>query len=172
MVYLKNTVIAIIAAVLIAVMTGSAAYASGQPTTESKVAKTYAPSEDTGKKKWSCRNYLAQSLYAAGFRGKKLRIAWAISMRESGGNPKSVSSTHDYGVFQLNRAAWHKAAWWDTKKLLTATYNIAIAYQLSQGGHTFYPWDISGNGAHIGHYTSVYTYRKFTSFYDKFPCVA
>lgn len=117
-----------------------------------------------------CKNPLANQLHEAGFTGRSLPIAWAIVMRESGGNPKSISPTHDYGMFQLNRAAYKNAPWWNAKKLLTPGYNAAVAFDLTQGGKTFYPWDISGTGKYLNRYTSRSTYNKFKEWLVRFPC--
>lgn len=122
------------------------------------------------KKSWSCKDVLARRLYRAGFRGENLREAWGIAMRESGGNPTSISSTGDYGVFQFNRAAHHTAEWWDVSKLLTPEYNINIAYRMSRGGRTWYPWDISGKGQHLGRWSPRSTYAAYAKWYGKYPC--
>ena len=121
------------------------------------------------KSQFGCKNSLAKSLYKAGFRKNGLRIAWSIAMRESGGRANAISSTGDYGVFQFNRAAWGKQSWWNTSKMLDKNYNIMIAYEISQNGKTFYPWDIDGKGRHKGNYTSSYVYNKYKSWYDKYP---
>lgn len=115
-------------------------------------------------------HWLVKQLEEAGFEGKGLRIAWAIAMRESGGRADAISSTGDYGVFQFNRAAHSDQPWWNTAKMLDRDYNIMIAYQISQEGKTFYPWDIDGNGKHKGNYTSSGVYNKYKSWYDKYPC--
>jgi hypothetical protein len=117
-----------------------------------------------------CKNWLVKELHKVGFRGKDLREAWAIVMRESGGKADAISSTGDYGMFQFNYAAWHKQDWWNTDKLLTRSYNAKVAYKISQGGHTWYPWDIDGTGRHKGNYTSSSVYGKFVSWYKKYPC--
>ena len=121
-------------------------------------------------KKKECKNWLVRELRAVGFRGKNLREAWAIVMRESGGRADAISNTGDYGMFQFNRAAWSGQDWWDTKKLLTKRYNAQVAYRISRGGKTWYPWDIDGQGRHKGAYTSSGVYNKYKSWYDKYPC--
>lgn len=121
------------------------------------------------KKPKTCSNFLAKSMKQAGFKGKGLRIGWAIAMRESGGRANAISSTGDYGVFQFNRAAWSKQPWWSTSKLLTRDYNIMVAYKLSQHGKTWYPWDIDGKGNWKANYTSNGVYAKYKSWYTKFP---
>lgn len=121
------------------------------------------------KPKNTCKNWLVKELKAAGFKGKGLRIAWSIAMRESGGAATHISSTGDYGVFQFNRAAWSDQPWWNTHKLLTRKYNIMVAYNISQHGHTFYPWDIDGAGRYKGNYTPKSVYAKYKSWYNKYP---
>jgi hypothetical protein len=113
---------------------------------------------------------LVPQLRAAGFTGRSLKFAWAIAMRESRGHPRSVSRGGDFGLFQFNRAAWSKAAWWDERRLLQPAYNASIAFSLSQAGHTFYPWDIDGAGRHLGRYSSAATFRVFVQYVKAFPC--
>lgn len=118
----------------------------------------------------TCDDALVKRLYATGFRGDNLREAWAIAMRESGGRPDAISPTGDYGAFQLNRAAHGKQAWWDTNRLLTWQYNLQVVYEITDGGRTWYPWDIDGKGRHLARYTSTGTYRKYLDWYAQFPC--
>lgn len=119
---------------------------------------------------WKCPDRLATRLHDAGFTGDNHREAWAIAMRESGGRPDAISQTGDYGVFQFNRAAHSRQPWWDTNRLLTWQYNLDVAYQISRGGRTWYPWDIGGKGQHLGRYTSTNTYRVYLDWYDAYPC--
>ena len=118
----------------------------------------------------TCKNWLVKVLKETGFRGKNLKVAWSIVMRESGGRADAISSSGDYGMFQFNRSAWSKQDWWNTSKLLTRSYNAKVAYNVSQKGHTFYPWDISGKGKHLGRYTSTGTYQAYLKWYHKYPC--
>lgn len=156
------------------ILTGSTAnaaaneqvYAKSAPIATEAVQPVVKKAE---KPKARCTNFLVKDLRKAGFKGKGLRIAWSIAMRESGGRANAISSTGDYGVFQFNRAAWSSAPWWNTKKLLTRDYNIMIAYRISQKGKTFYPWDIDGKGHHKGGYTSKAVYAKYKAWYKKFP---
>lgn len=116
-----------------------------------------------------CKNFLVEVLYEVGFRGENLREAWAIVMRESGGRADAVSSTGDYGIFQFNRAAWSGQEWWDSSRLLTREYNAKVAFEISRGGKTWYPWDIDGQGNWQGRYSSHGTYMKYKSFYEQYP---
>lgn len=118
----------------------------------------------------ACDDVHVQRLESVGFKGENLREAWAILMRESGGRPDAISSTGDYGVFQLNRAAHGNQPWWDTERLLTWQYNMAVVYEMTDGGRTWYPWDINGKGEWLARYTSRGTYDKYRDWYDKYPC--
>lgn len=118
----------------------------------------------------ACRNRTAQVLYDVGFRGAALRTAWAIVMRESGGRPDAISATGDYGIFQINRRTYGSERWWSDKAMLDREYNAKIAFALSDGGRTFYPWDIDGGRAHLGRYSSSGVYRVFVAWLPKFPC--
>ena len=117
-----------------------------------------------------CANVLAQQLHAAGFTGSRLRTAWAIAMRESHGNAGAISTTGDYGLFQFNRSAWHRAAWWNPTRLLDPAYNARVAWKVSQHGRTWYPWDIGGRGQHLGRYSSRSTFRVFVQYVKEYPC--
>lgn len=164
-----SAVIGTALAITLTTTSASSAESNQQPPAAAASQISVAISAPT-KKKSQCRNVLVQRLQAAGFRGLNLREAWAIAMRESGGNPRSISSTHDFGVFQFNQSAWHKANWWNPKKLLTADYNIGVAYRMSKGGKTWYPWDIGGAGQHLGRYTSNATYAVYKKWYRLYPC--
>jgi hypothetical protein len=142
---------------------------SNAPIATEALAKPVVNDKALAKPTTICKNHLVKELKAAGFKGRGLKIAWSIAMRESGGAATHISSTGDYGVFQFNRAAWSSQPWWNTQKLLTSKYNIMIAYSISQHGRTFYPWDIGGRGQYEGGYTPKSIYFKFKSWYKKFP---
>lgn len=171
--YANTIVSALTGAALIITLTASSASSTESSTQHAVVAPSQysvSPAVISKKKKSKCKNVLAQRLHRAGFRGNNLREAWAIAMRESGGNPKSISSTRDFGVFQFNEGAWHRVEWWNPKKLLTAEYNIGVAYRMSKGGKTWYPWDIGGKGQHLARYTSGGTYAVYKKWYRLYPC--
>ena len=118
----------------------------------------------------TCRNRTARVLYDVGFRGGSLRTAWAIVMRESGGRPDAISTTGDYGIFQINRRTYGSESWWSDKAMLDREYNATVAFELTDGGRTFYPWDIDGERAHLGRYSSSGVYQAFIAWLSKFPC--
>lgn len=169
--YAKNILVRAALAVVIALSLGT----MSNPATAMMVSPPEPPALATKtkvKKPWSCKNVLAQRLYKGGFRGENLREAWAVAMRESGGRPDAISSTGDYGVFQFNRAAHSGQPWWNTNRLLTSGYNIGVAYRMSQGGKTWYMWDIGGKGQHLGRYSPRSVYEKYRYWYGKYPCAA
>lgn len=166
--------------VLMVLFTGSSAqavpaeqvYAKSAPTATFEVTRPLVTvqKQSVSKKKKTCKHFLVRELKEAGFKGKGLRIAWAIAMRESGGRANAISSTGDYGVFQFNKAAHSDQPWWNTAKLLTRDYNIMVAYNMSQGGKTFYPWDIDGNGKWRNTWSTSGSYHSYQKWFNKYPC--
>jgi hypothetical protein len=118
----------------------------------------------------ACTDPVVNVLHSAGFTGRALRYAYGIVMRESKGHAIAISRTNDYGLFQWNKAAWSRAKWWDPVRLLDPAYNASVAFEISQGGRTFYPWDINGRGYHLGRYSSRATYRVFVQYVKAYPC--
>lgn len=58
-----------------------------------------------------CNDRLVKWIWEAGFRGEEIRVAWAIAMRESNGNPNE-SSYPDLGLMQLNSPTWQGTKYW------------------------------------------------------------
>ncbi|MCP4741021.1 MAG: transglycosylase SLT domain-containing protein, partial [Actinomycetales bacterium] len=58
-----------------------------------------------------CGDWLTKLLARVGFEDENLREAWAIVMRESGGNEDAISVTNDLGLFQINTFAWGGQDW-------------------------------------------------------------
>lgn len=78
----------------------SASLVAGSPTTP----------EPTPKAK-ICNDQVVKWIKKAGFRGKNVRVAWAIAQRESNGNPNE-SSWPDLGLMQLNAPSWQGSKYW------------------------------------------------------------
>jgi hypothetical protein len=154
----------------IANATNEQVYAKSAPITAEATQPVVSTTKAEKPKKKECKNWLVRELRAVGFRGNNLREAWAIVMRESGGREDAISATNDYGMFQFNRAAWSGQDWWNSNKLLTREYNAKVAFRISRGGKTWYPWDIDGQGRHKGNYTSSSVYNKYLTWYKKYPC--
>lgn len=96
---------------------------------------------------------IAQVAYTAGFRGTHLTMAVAISLAETGGtgNPKAVSPTHDYGLWQINQPA-HPTYFKQSGKIFEPGYNAAAAYAISKGGTDWTPWTTYKSQAYKAYY--------------------
>ena len=95
-------------------------------------------------------------LYEAGFRGKNLKEAWAVAMKESTGRPRSHNdnpNTGDYshGLFQINmigslgpaRLKQYKLD--SNEELFNPLTNAKIAFQMSNGGKNWSGWNGIGS---------------------------
>jgi cell wall-associated NlpC family hydrolase len=120
---------------------------------------------------------LVQVLQNAGFRGKGLQQAWAIAMRESGGNPQAFNgntSTGDksFGLFQINMlgglgpARMQQYGLSNEKALFDPTVNARVAYQMSKGGKDFGAWGIGPN-AYKG--APPAAYQRYQQLLGQFP---
>lgn len=97
----------------------------------------------------SCTPAQNAAAYFRDIPGGQAKAACIIN-RESGGNPNAISATHDYGLFQINRAA--NAAEFDQlfggpfdTKALDPTLNARYArwlydYWASRGRSGWSPW--------------------------------
>lgn len=94
---------------------------------------------------------------AAGFSGDALRIAIAVAMAESSGNPlahNTRGADDSYGLWQINmrgalgpqrRAAYGLVSNNDLYEPMT---NARIAFSLSNGGSNWMPWGAFTNGSY------------------------
>lgn len=126
-------------------------------------AKTYLPaSQRPAPKELRARGrWLKELLYEAGFRGKNLKTAWAVAMKESTGRPTAYNgnrSTGDssYGLFQINMlgslgaSRREKFGIQSNKDLLIPLTNAKAAYHMSDGGKNWSAWDIDAGGYNGG----------------------
>lgn len=67
-------------------------------------------------------------------------VAACIIKRESGGNPGAVSATHDYGLFQINRAA-HKRQF---ERLYGAPFERKALDARLNGQYAYYLYRVAG----------------------------
>lgn len=114
---------------------------------------------------------VAKLLYAAGFRGKDLADALAISWRESHWNPGAFANDEDdlsYGLFQHNmipgatNPEGNRQAWGipNNEALFDPITNVRIAYEKykwnkSKNRHPFDGWFI--DGSHLGRTGEIYS---------------
>lgn len=122
------------------------------------VATAHGPQESSasqsarrGRTAPACSNPLGATLHAAGFRGRNLREAWAIAMRESSGRASLGPGTwdfngHDWGLFQWNKPSFGNQPWWNDSKMLNGVYNARMAFRFSRGGRDWHLWGLTGSG--------------------------
>lgn len=118
---------------------------------------------------------LVDLLSQVGFKGKSLKLAWAIVMRESRGHPTSHNnnpSTGDnsYGLFQINMIGSlgedRKEKFGITKNsdLLDPVTNAQAAFYMSAKGTNFGSWGYGPDA-----YDGSSSEPSITVWLDKFP---
>jgi hypothetical protein len=117
---------------------------------------------------------LVSVLRQAGFKGKALRTAYAIAMRESGGRPEAFNGNtgtgdRSWGLFQINtlgplKSRVQQYGLQSEQDLLDPANNARAAYQLSKGGTDFGAWGIGPNA-----YRSGAGFDTIKKYYDAFP---
>ena len=116
---------------------------------------------------------LAQLLYAVGFEGKALKVAWAVVKKESNGRPlafngNSRTGDSSYGIFQINMIGGlgvDRREKYDLRtntELFNPVVNAEIAFHMSNQGEDWSSWKV-GSG-----YNGV-DQERFESWYSKFP---
>ena len=93
---------------------------------------------------------LYEVLSFVGFKGHSLKVAWAVAMKETHGNPLAHNFSRktgddSYGVFQINLYGALKARLSEfnlksPKDLTDPVLNAQIAYRMSSGGKDWSPW--------------------------------
>ena len=90
-------------------------------------------------------------LYYVGFRGERLRQAWAVAKKESNGRPLAFNGNHktgdsSYGMFQINmidNLGPDRRTKFDLKsnaELFNPVKNAEIAYYMTRGGEDWSSW--------------------------------
>lgn len=118
---------------------------------------------------------LADLLELVGFKGKSLRLAWAVVMRESRGHPLSHNtnaSTGDnsYGLFQINMIGdlgavrREKFGIKTNAELLDPVVNAQAAFYMTAHGTDFGSWGLGSNA-----YDGSASEPSVTKWLDDFP---
>lgn len=116
---------------------------------------------------------LAQLLYAVGFEGRALKVAWAVVKKESNGRPLAFNGNKrtgdsSYGIFQINMIGGlgvDRREKYDLKtntELFNPVVNAEIAFHMSNQGENWTSWKVGGG------YNGV-DQERFESWYAKFP---
>ena len=116
---------------------------------------------------------LAQLLYAVGFEGRALKVAWAVVKKESNGRPLAFNGNtrtgdSSYGIFQINMIGGlgvDRREKYDLRtntELFNPVVNAEIAFHMSNQGEDWSSWKV-GSG-----YNGV-DQERFESWYSKFP---
>lgn len=116
---------------------------------------------------------LAQLLYAVGFEGRALKVAWAVVKKESNGRPLAFNGNKrtgdsSYGIFQINMIGGlgvdrrEKYDLRNNAELFNPVVNAEIAFHMSNEGENWSSWKV-GSG-----YNGV-DQERFESWYAKFP---
>lgn len=100
-----------------------------------------------------CTNQLAAWLKQAGFKRKHLRVAWAVAMRESNGQP-GESTLPDLGLFQLNVVAWQGSKYWPSN-IYDPLQNAKAAKRMVRD-FGWQPWGLSVNRGRVSFDYSSY----------------
>ena len=93
---------------------------------------------------------LYELLQYVGFKGHALKVAWAVAMKETHGNPLAHNynprtGDNSYGVFQVNlygalRGRIKEFGLKSAHELTNPVKNAQIAYRMSSGGKNWTPW--------------------------------
>jgi hypothetical protein len=86
---------------------------------------------------------LVELATAAGITGPDAQLAAAIAMAESGGNPKAISLTGDYGLWQVNARSWPQ---FDRNRLLEPAYNAKAMAVIARTSRGWDHWSVHKNG--------------------------
>jgi hypothetical protein len=107
-------------------------------------------------------------LRLTGFKGHSLKIAWAVAMKETHGNPLAHNynprtGDNSYGMFQINlygalkdRVSQYKLA--SASALYDPVTNAKIAFQMTSGGRNWGSWGVGSNSYNGGVSTGVVQY--------------
>ena len=155
--------VAYITALTIGVATVATVAASAnevQPTPVTKSVKVVDPLDKFRGAKTLTQEELIELLSTVGFKGKALRVAWAVAMKESRGHPTSHNNTistgdNSYGLFQVNMIGSlgkdrlaifnEKFGMLKPTELFDPVTNVQVVYYMTQGGTDWSSWGLGPN---------------------------
>ena len=122
---------------------------------------------------------LIELLSTVGFKGKSLRTAWAVAMKESNGRPVAHNDTvstgdNSYGIFQINMIGSlgkdrlakfnEKFGMLKPTELFDPVTNVEVVYYMTQGGTDWSSWGLGPNA-----YDGTPGEHLITKWEKKFP---
>ena len=130
------------------------------PTTKTVAVKVVDPLDKFRGAKTLTQEELIELLSTVGFKGKSLRTAWAVAMKESRGHPTSHNDTistgdNSYGLFQINMIGSlgkdrlakfnEKFGMLKPTELFDPVTNVQVVYYMTQGGTDWSSWGLGPN---------------------------
>ena len=116
-------------------------------------AMAVAPGVTPAKAPKPCKDRLVGWITEAGFTGTSVRVAWAIAMRESNGQP-GESSYPDLGLFQLNAPSWQGSKYWPADIYDPVQNAKAVKKMVKDMG--WQPWGLRVKNGHVTYDFSSY----------------
>jgi len=118
---------------------------------------------------------LIELLDAVGFKGKQLKVAWAVTKKESGGRPvahndNTGTGDNSYGLFQINMIGDLGAARRDkfdittNDQLFDPVTNAQVAFHMTKGGTDWGAWGLGPNA-----YDGTASETKINELMQNFP---
>ncbi len=118
---------------------------------------------------------LIELLDAVGFKGKSLKVAWAVTKKESGGRPiahnkNTGTGDNSYGLFQINMIGDLGAARRDkfdittNDQLFDPVTNAQVAFYMTKGGTDWGAWGLGPNA-----YDGTASETKISELMQNFP---
>ena len=118
---------------------------------------------------------LIELLDAVGFKGKQLKVAWAVTKKESGGRPvahngNTGTGDNSYGLFQINMIGSlgadrrEKFGLETNNQLFDPVTNAQVAFHMTKGGTDWGSWGLGPNA-----YDGTAHEHKITEFISEFP---
>jgi hypothetical protein len=130
------------------------------PTTKPVAVKVVDPLDKFRGAKTLTQEELIELLSTVGFKGKSLRTAWAVAMKESNGRPVAHNNTvstgdNSYGIFQINMIGSlgkdrlakfnEKFGMLKPAELFDPVTNVQVVYYMTQGGTDWSSWGLGPN---------------------------
>jgi hypothetical protein len=162
-----------------AVATTAANATQTKPTPITKAVKVVDPLDKFRGAKTLTNDELIELMSTVGFKGKSLRTAWAVAMKESNGRPVAHNDTvstgdNSYGIFQINmigslgkdRLALFNEKFGVLKNtdLFDPVTNVQVVHYMTRCGTDWSSWGLGPNA-----YDGTPGEHLITKWEKKFP---